>query len=174
MNVFILNAGRSGSTTFIKACEHISNFSAGHESRLHMAGNARLSYPQNHIEADNRLSWFLGRLDRIYGDDAFYVHLTRNESDTVESFLKRGHFGIIKSWREGVYLDADNDPRLLVEDYVGTVNENIRLFLRNKSRQMHFRLEHAKKDFSGFWQMIGAEGDLENALAEWDIAYNRS
>ena len=67
MNVFILNSGRCGSTTWIRACTHIDNFSAGHETRSHLSGDARLDYPDRHIEADNRLSWLLGRLDRQYG-----------------------------------------------------------------------------------------------------------
>ncbi|MEW8461604.1 MAG: hypothetical protein AB2653_14955 [Candidatus Thiodiazotropha endolucinida] len=78
MNIFILNAGRCGSTTFVQACQHISNYSAAHESRSTLTGKQRLSYPDNHIEADNRLCWLLGRLEREYGNDAYYVHLTRN------------------------------------------------------------------------------------------------
>ncbi len=64
--------------TFIQACKHISNFSSSHESRCGLLAEARLDYPENHIEADDRLSWFLGRLDKQYGNSAFYVHLKRN------------------------------------------------------------------------------------------------
>ncbi|MEJ1383421.1 MAG: hypothetical protein RPV21_03475, partial [Candidatus Sedimenticola sp. (ex Thyasira tokunagai)] len=67
MNIFILNTGRCGSTTFIEACRHITNYSAAHESRIQLIGDRRLAYPQNHIEADNRLSWLLGRLEHTYG-----------------------------------------------------------------------------------------------------------
>ena len=63
MNIFILNTGRCGSTTFIKACEHIKNYTCAHESLLTEIGAQRFNYPQDHIEADNRLSWLLGRLD---------------------------------------------------------------------------------------------------------------
>jgi hypothetical protein len=174
MNVFILNTGRCGSTTFIKACEHISNFSAGHESRLKIPGEERLSYPANHIEADNRLSWFLGRLDQAYGDDAFYVHLTRDKAATINSFAKRGHMGIIKAWREGVYLDAFMNDRVLTEDYIDTVNANIKLFMQNKKHRMQFNLEQAKQHFAEFWRLIGAKGNLEQALQEWDIRHNES
>ena len=64
MNIFVLNTGRCGSTTFIKACQHIRNYTALHESRANRIAEQRLAYPRDHIEADNRLSWFLGRLDR--------------------------------------------------------------------------------------------------------------
>ena len=79
MNVFILNAGRCGSMTFIAACRHITNYEA-----------------------------------------------------------------------------------------------NIRLFLKDKSQQMDFALEQAKTDFPRFWERIGAEGDLDRALREWEISYNAS
>ncbi|MES9978612.1 MAG: hypothetical protein ABW107_07665, partial [Candidatus Thiodiazotropha sp. 6PLUC5] len=67
MNIFILNSGRCGSTTFIKACEHITNYTTGHETRAHLTGDKRIDYPDNHIEADNRLSWILGRIDNKFG-----------------------------------------------------------------------------------------------------------
>ena len=86
MNVFVLNTGRCGSVTFIKACQHISNYTAAHESRSHCIAGERLAFPDNHIEADNRLSWVLGRLDAAYGDNAIYVHLRRDRTDTIRSF----------------------------------------------------------------------------------------
>lgn len=68
MNIFILSTGRCGSTTFIQSCQHITNFSSAHESNIHKIGTDRIVYPQNHIESDNRLSWFLGRLEEHYKD----------------------------------------------------------------------------------------------------------
>jgi len=175
MNVFILNTGRCGSSTFIKACQHINNYSAAHESNLKKPGSLRLSYPANHIEADNRLSWFLGRLDRQYGNNAIYVHLQRNTDDTIRSFLRRSHYGIMKAYREGIYMtDNPDSPAAFVEDYINTVNTNIQYFLRDKTHKMDFNLEQAKDDFSKFWELIQAEGDIEPALGEWDIAYNQS
>ena len=49
-----------------------------------------LAYTKGHIEVDNRLSWMLGRLDKVYADDlAIYVHLKRNRSlSRVSSFVR--------------------------------------------------------------------------------------
>jgi len=175
MNVFILNSGRCGSTTFIKACRHISNYTAAHESNARQPGPDRLIYPDNHIEADNRLSWFLGRLDQQYADNAIYIHLKRNTQDTVKSFMKRSDFGIMQAYREGIYMTAHSDNlEKYAEDYINTVNSNIRHFLNNKTQSMGFRLEQAKQDFREFWELIQAEGDIESALNEWDIPYNQS
>lgn len=176
MNVFILNTGRCGSTTFIKACEHITNFTAAHESRASVVGQGRLDYPDNHIEADNRLSWFLGRLDDQYGDSAIYVHLRRNELDTANSFATRLGYGIMGAYLGGIYSlqQANVDATEIALDYCRTVDANIRLFLTNKSKVMTFDLENAENDFRKFWDLIGAAGDLEAAKSEFKINYNSS
>lgn len=176
MNVFILNSGRCGSTTFIAACRHIANYTSGHESRLHSIGEARMAYPDRHIEADNRLSWMLGRLERRYGGEAFYVHLARDRDAAADSFARRAGFGIMKAWREGVLLDGEPglSARDLALDYLDCVEANIAAFLKDKPRVMAFRLERAREDFPVFWERIGARGDLAAALAEWDTRHNAS
>ena len=174
MNVFVLNTGRCGSTTFIKACQHIDNYTAGHESRARHTGPDRLSYPEHHIEADNRLSWFLGRLEQHYGDNAFYIHLARNTEDTVASFTRRSGFGIMKAYRKGIYMTKHTDNmEQYARDYVDTVNANIRHFMKDKTHTMDFQLEQAKQHFWDFWQEISATGDRDAALDEWDTVYNK-
>ncbi|MCP4994294.1 MAG: hypothetical protein GY934_11000 [Gammaproteobacteria bacterium] len=176
MNIFILNTGRCGSTTFIKACQHIDNYTASHESRSKYVGESRLSYPINHIEADNRLSWFLGRLENIYGNNALYVHLKRERLNAIESFSKREHFGIMQAYRDGILMGgSDNLSKYdLAADYIDTVESNIEHFLTNKRNKMDFHLENAKNDFILFFDLIGAEGNINNSLSEWDINYNAS
>lgn len=176
MNVFILNSGRCGSTTIIKACSHITNYTSAHESRLSLLGEERLKYPSNHIEADNRLSWFLGKLDKYYGKNAIYVHLKRNDHDTARSFVRRYSGGIIKAYREEVLwrLPQNSDPMAISLDYCDTVNSNIELFLKDKPKQMNFYLENANKDFQTFWNLIGAEGNFTAALSEFNVKYNSS
>lgn len=177
MNVFILNTGRCGSTTFIEACRHITNFSAGHETRVQRLGADRLAYPDNHIEADNRLSWLLGRLDAAYGDNAYYVHLTRDREQVAASFAKRTAFGIMKAYWEGVLLHEEQPETAalaLARDYLDTVEANIALFLKGKRHTMEFRLESAAEDFHRFWDWIGAQGDCDRALAEWGVRHNAS
>jgi hypothetical protein len=176
MNVFILNSGRCGSTTFIKACQHITNYSAAHESLLSKIGTQRLNYPANHIEADNRLSWLLGRLDKTYGDNAFYVHLKRKPQDTANSFIKRIDFGILKAYEQGVLMHNTHQlpAHDIAADYIETVNSNIELFLRDKTHKMLISLESVQTDFIDFWNHIDAQGNRDNALSEWRINYNAS
>lgn len=167
MNVFILNTGRCGSTSIIEACRHITNYTSAHESRSGLLGEARLAYPPDHIEADNRLSWLLGRLDRTYGDDAVYVHLMRDPARVANSVVQRYSHGIILAYRRGILrgLDRDADAYEVSLDYCDTVTENIRCFLKDKSRTMEFHLEEAERDLRRMWDLIGAEGDFEAALA---------
>ena len=176
MNVFILNSGRCGSTTFIEACKHITNYSSAHESLSRCPGKLRLEYPENHIEADNRLSWMLGRLDSAYGNNAFYVHLKRNYKDTATSFSKRMDFGIMKAYEQGILMHEQGTASAydIACDYLDTVDSNIALFLKDKSSKMELSLETVTTDFPVFWNRINATGDLNSAMQEWDKNYNAS
>lgn len=181
MNVFILCTGRCGSTTIIKACNHITNYSNGHETLSRNVGTQRLAYPNNHIEADNRLSWFLGELESKYGDRPYYVHLIREKNATVNSFNKRwsGQVSIIKAFCEGLLMkpveELSEDERLEVcEYYYDTVNKNISNFLINKSKTLTIKLESIGKGFKALWNKIEAEGNLDKALDELNINYNSS
>jgi hypothetical protein len=174
VNVFILNAGRSGSKTFARACEHITNYTSAHESRSGLLGEAHFNYPENHIESDNRLSWLLGRLDRRFGDRAFYVHLTRDVTPVAASWAKRSYTGMMNAYRYAVlwHCPKDATPIEVALDYCDTVEQNIRLFLRDKKNRMEFRLEEGRADFPEFWRRIGAEGDFAAALAEFEVRHN--
>lgn len=180
MNVFVLCTGRCGSTTFYRACSHITNYTAAHESRVSLLGPDRLDYPDHHIEVDNRLSWFLGRLERTYGNSAFYVHLTRDREAVAESFIRRYDKGIIKAYRDGVLMRESRhrlrllNPQDLCLDYIDTVTANIEAFLEHKPHKISLSLESALDEFCEYWEMIEAEGDLNAALAEWRVRHNAS
>jgi hypothetical protein len=174
VNVFILSAGRSGSKTFARACGHITNYSSAHESRSGLLGDAHFAYPENHIESDNRLSWMLGRLDRKYGDDAFYVHLTRAVGPVAASWATRSYTGMMNAYRYAILWHCPKDATAyeVARDYCDTVDANIRLFQRGRNNWMEFPLEEGRERFPEFWRRIGAEGDLAAALAEFDVRHN--
>lgn len=69
-------------------------------------------------------------------------------------------------------LPEDSDPLSVAIDYCNTVNANIELFLKDKTRRMKFSLESAKQDLPIFWELIGAEGNIDKALLEFDVRYN--
>jgi hypothetical protein len=176
MNVFILCTGRCGSTTFIKACRHIKNFTSSHESRRGQIRSKRFAYPTNHIEADNRLSWLLGRLDIDYGDDAYYVHLKRNDADVAKSYSRRFPTGIIGAYGKRILVGLPEgiSPLTICLDYCDTVNANISHFLKDKTHRMEFQIENAESDFRTFWDFIDAKGNINAALSEFEERYNET
>ena len=181
MNVFVLCTGRSGSTSFIKACQHITNYSSSHESLTDRFLNERFEFPENHIEADNRLSWQLGQLDEKYGKNAFYIHLKRDKLAVAGSYKKRFLLpkSIIYAYANGIKKRPPEilnkvESLLVSLDYVETVNSNIKFFLKDKPRQITIDLYNIKKEFEQFWYEIQAEGDLELALKEFDKKHNKS
>lgn len=146
-----------------------------------MLGDDRFRYPDNHIEADNRLSWFLGRLDRIHGNEAFYVHLVRNREDTIRSYNRRWvrNGSLIRAYCEGIQQIAlhrlDRGRRLeVVGDFYDQVRSNILHFMKDKEKQMTIHIEKAGEDFPLFWERIGARGDLQGALETLSSHHNRS
>jgi hypothetical protein len=109
-----------------------------------MIRDERLLYPEDHIEIDNRLSWFLGKLDEKYGDNAFYVHLRRNDLATAQSLAKR----IGQKYRQGIMgaYEGDIVMRVLPEyedlgicwGYVETVNTTTEMLPRQEIDKMRF------------------------------------
>ena len=153
----------------------MTNFTSGHETRARLVGPERLAYPENHIEADNRLSWFLGRLDKAYGPNARYVHLTRDPAQVADSFNERwdSDLAIISAYRRSILKGAPQAEGLDVcKDYIDTVTANIEHFLADKPARMEFQLETAERDWATFWKWIGAEGGFEASLGEWSVAHN--
>ncbi len=167
MRVFVLTTGRAASKTFAYACKHLDGMTAGHETNRQKI-DSRLDYPDNHVEVDNRLVWFLGGLDKRYDDgNTFYVYLTRDADKVVESYLSRWHLkvSINRAFYHGILMNpkkpdidtARKSCRLFVE----TVDENIHYFLKNRRNWSHVRVEHLERDFFDFMKNAGLTGDSD-------------
>lgn len=180
MRVFILCTGRSGSVTWYNACKHITNYTSGHES-LAKRVVGRLDFADQHIEADNRLTWFLGDMDTRFGQDAYYVHLVRDRDLTVKSFMNRWSTrgNIIAAFAEGILKTPPEKMNTVqkmetCELYYDTVNANICQFLKDKPKKMTVELERIDEGFADFWKEIGAKGDYEKAISEIAVRHNSS
>lgn len=181
MRVFILCTGRSGSTTFIKACRHINNFTSAHESSAGAVGIEKLEFPDFHIEADNHLVWFTGLLSKKFDtNDTLYVHLKRNAAPVAESYVERWEYPAretsIRAFAYGQLQRRKRWPkssrRKVAQFFVETVNGNIEAFLENQHNTLTIDLSNISDEFPKFWSRVGAEGDLSAALCEFDVAYN--
>jgi len=178
VRVFVLSPGRSGSLTFVEACSHIANFTAAHESRVRSVGHPRFAYPNDHIEADNRLTWFLGGLGAQERPDDRYVWLRRDRDAVVTSFLKRWRStyrsGIIEAFAHAIVMQpndwADDVREDVVKFYVDTVESNIAQFVEKREHMTVWL--GSPDDFTRFWAWVGAEGDLKAALETWATRHN--
>ena len=89
---------------------NIKNYTTGHESRK----NLDIIFPDNHIEIDNRLSWFKGTLNENFGNDAIYA-FKRNKYEVAKvlcNFYYRR--GITKGFK---YNLLNSSQRLNKSDY---------------------------------------------------------
>lgn len=89
MRVFVTGTGRCGTTTFARAMQHATNYTAAHEGRTRYHGPADLEFPDDHVESNPRLGLLLGPLVARY-PSALYVHLCRPKKDVVDSWVRRG------------------------------------------------------------------------------------
>lgn len=181
MKIIVLCSGRTGSYTLSKACEHISNFTCSHESQVSIPYGKRFQFPDQHIEIDNRLIWQLGGLESHIGNDARYVYLKRDLAHVKQSFIKRLYQpkSIFYSYCEAVKKStpeniSKQEIDQLAVDFLKTIDDNIRFYLRDKTYQMDFQLENYANDFAKFWNFIDAEGDYDKALNEFSKQHNPS
>lgn len=182
MRVFVLSTGRCGSTTLAHALSHATNYSCAHESRSTRA-ERRLDYPDQHIEIDNRLVWFLGPLRQQY-PDAIYIWLTRDREAVVHSYMKRfgTRAGIMSAFARGIIQDprsvtTKTRKRVVAELYVDTIEANIATFLTSGHVRWWTCIDmdfSPKPDLHTVWKAIGVEGDLQAAMNELPRKYNAS
>lgn len=180
-NVFVLSPGRAGSMTFAHACEYIENYSSAHESLIDKIGAERFAYPENHIEADNRLTWHLGQLAQKYdGQDVLYVHLRRDPEKIAQSFLRRWNdikfnAAILPAFAHGIVMREKSWPlerRIEVcRFYVQTVIANIEEFITDRPH-VEVDLEDEGQSFAYFLDRIDAQGDLKAAQQAWTTVQN--
>lgn len=160
-----------------KALGHATNYTVGHESRANQV-KGRLRYPDQHIEVDNRLVWFLGELDARF-PEAVWVHLVREREKVVESYTHRFNVrgGIMPAFASGVLRRGPARPGERLEIarlYIDTVTTNILQFLDRKKQDkvVHMRIEYPYAGFERLWRTLGIEGDLVKACAELRQHYN--
>lgn len=176
MNVFVLCAGRTASTTFAKASSYIEGFTAGHETRANRFFADRVAYPANHIEVDNRLAFFLGQLDAKFGDSAYYVHLMRDEDKVAASYRERWYrkHSIVRAFYHNVMMVDDFSSRRHMDAcrfYVETNRANIESFLKDKSHVFLFDVDNAKEEFERFANWLNRKCAPEG-LSIWQELHN--
>jgi hypothetical protein len=130
MNVFLLSPGRTGTKTLAEAFGHLEGLTSAHESRTEYLGEARIDYPDNHVECDNRLTWFMQRLTKKYGKTGILVIVKRDVEKIASSYHKRWHkIYVMKAYSQGILMRDLKDNNLEVcRDYVDYVYETLEYF----------------------------------------------
>jgi len=185
VRVFVVGTGRCGTRTFAMACKHISNFTAGHETHARQS-IGDLSYPDQHIEVDHHLTWGLPLLLKRYpvGSDAVYVHLLRDRAACVGSYSRRLNMDLFAKLACFVNCTRHTPGlrRAAAEYYYDAINALADSALRKAPLREGYRfegnrltvfIESLPEAWPRFWELIGAEGNHEAALAETRKRYNR-
>ncbi|SEE23770.1 hypothetical protein [Jiangella alba] len=171
LRVFVLGTGRCGSSTFIKACRHIDNYTAAGGSLPggEIAAN-RLDYPEAHIEVDRRLCTRLDTLRAAYGSNSLFIHLRRDPAQVAASIAGdwRAQEPVLRSLAPTVVASHGSSPLELARRYVDSVRAGIESFRATVPYSMTIDLERARSQFAEFWYRIGAEGDHAAAAGEFD------
>ncbi len=115
----------------------------------------------------------MGTLAKRYGTKAYYVHLKRDPEAVAESFMHRwrARHSIIQAFGYNI-LCVKEQTIDVARLYVSCVNANIIHFLRDKPNAMTIELEQMESQFPEFWSWIGAEGDLNAAIAALKEPHN--
>ena len=168
MRVFVTGTGRCGTTTFYQACRHITNYTSAHETE---AGRIpSYQYPDRHIEVSHLLVVGIPFI-RQHFPDSVWVHLTRSREACIQSI--RGQlWGEVAAWSREWYLT--DHPALVYEAAQAYYDRVIELCQVLLPDAITIPIERAREWFPYFWHKIGAEGDMDAALNEFDRAYNPS
>jgi len=178
-NIFVISTGRTATTAFARAAACLPGYTSAHESRSMQPFASRLNYPDNHIEADNRLLFYLPQLENRYGNSAYYVLLKRDPSLIASSYAKRWHLtvSIVRAWTHGVRMI----PRVRTaeieqccHDFVSYADSTLSLFLSRQKNVMEFYVSDATNEFIRFSQWIGIDKPPQSALKVWDSRHNKN
>lgn len=189
MNVFVVGTGRCGTVTFTKACQHVTNFTAAHESTSGLTRAADLSFPAQHIEVNPHITWLLGPVAALH-PDALWVHLVRAKEDVVASWMQRGRTHGPGVWSplalrvapKGIRTDEQFRTicELCYDAITHQVDAHLKTLPADRARTILLSdlaggvsNPKARATWREFWQWIRAEGDFAASLAEWRIRYNR-
>ncbi len=130
MRCFVVGTGRCGTTSFYQAAKYLEGYTAGHESGENSYKD--LGYPDDHVEVDAQLSFFVPALLRQY-PDAVWVHLRRERSSCIGS-LARQNTQIMTAWAWQWLQLPDADPLLAAARFYDTVNDLLETLLPHALR----------------------------------------
>lgn len=175
-NIFIVSSGRTATTAMAKACAHLEGYSADHESRARRPFAERLNYPKWHIEADNRLLFFLMQLEDKYGDNALYIYLERDAEAVAKSYAGRWHLtvSIVRTFTHGIKMASRVTKPDIIDhcrDFVNYSDDSFRRFLSRRSNVVFMDVSDLEGEFPKLCDALGV-ATPEKSLEELRIRHN--
>lgn len=173
MRIFVTGTGRCGSVTFSQACRYVTNYTCGHETHTNKPTAAGLrgdvanwQYPDNHIEVSPQLVIGIPLLRRRY-PEAKWVHLVRQDRDAcARSLANRSD---VRAFAKYWFLNVDPDELTVAYAVYDTVRALSEALLPDA---FTLELEQARLQWPACWEFLGARGDFQRSLCEWDKRYN--
>jgi hypothetical protein len=171
--VFVVGTARSGSVTFSKACEHITNFTSAHESVFKRRD--KLDYPDNHIEVSTSLGFFIPLLREKYGSDpdkCLIVHLRRQRQDCVPSMARlQGPYGhTIDVWASCLVGRPENLQHR--QEIAGLIYDATHANIEAHDPDLVIHTDEAFDEWAIFWDRLDAEGNFAASRNTWRKRFN--
>ena len=170
MNVFVFGTGRCGTVCFEAACQHATNYTSAHESN-----NSLLRYPDRHIETNSQFRMVGPELIANH-PGAVFVWLTRETSKVETSYdlLDQGEW--LSTW--ALFMNSVKPNTRAHMAHIA-----VRQMLRDcqslwdavyPTKRYLIDIDAPRQQFTAFWLGIGAKGDMDAALAEFNRPRNTS
>jgi hypothetical protein len=141
----------------------VSGYTTAHESRTKLLGDDRIDYPADHIEVDNRLTWFLPRLTERYGEDGVLVIAVRDPAEIANYYMLRWYkTNILKAYAQGILMrDFRENNVEVARDYVACGYEMIEFAAARWRHVVHLHVDDPLPGAKDVLSIIGREDDLD-------------
>ena len=156
MRVFFISPGRTATTTLAKSFGQIKSLTSGHESNVKNRLGDRVIYPDNHVEADNRLLFFMPQLTERYGETELLVIIERNRAEIANSYRKRWwKFNLPKIFAQGILMrDVKENDDKLVDDMVDWAYEQIHYFSKDWKNVITIKFDEIPKNLDQIFDFL--------------------
>lgn len=168
-NIFIISPGRTATYAMSKAFSNVSDYTCAHESRVGFFNDQRINYPDNHIELDNRLSFYLPQLTRKYSKkNSLLVIVNRDRNSIAKSYNKRWRkINIMKAFSQGIHMnDLQSNNIDVCLAYVNYIYETIDYFKPQWDNVLEIEFSDLNFGIEQILKKINKINDLENVLEE--------
>jgi len=170
MKAFVFGTGRCGSVAVASAFKFASNYSVSHE-----AYRPSLAFEDWHIAVNPQFRLVMPQLVAKH-PRAWYVWLTRDVDKVIQSYMRLDQGRWLDIWWSFNWTIRPTDNHLAASIAVDRLVQDCERAYRccPEETRTVWDIDAIKQDFATLWKVIGAQGDLDAALASFDTPINTS